>query len=76
MTVSYNGLWKLLIDKNLTRKDFFIPYVVDNDLSQQLHCNNEMARMIMSILKELRKYVDTEIKMKKEIQIYECFYLL
>jgi len=26
-----------------------------------------MAGMIMSILKELRKYVDTEIKMKKEI---------
>ena len=21
MTVSYNGLWKLLIDKNMTRKD-------------------------------------------------------
>ena len=57
MAISYNGLWKLLIDKNLQRKD------LEKELKLSPSTIAKMGRgeaVSMSVLVKIRNYLDCD----------------
>jgi len=60
MAISYNGLWKLLIDKNLQRKD------LEQELKLSPSTIAKMGRgeaVSMSVLVKICNYLDCDLEM-------------
>ena len=58
MTVSYNGLWKLLIDKNMTRKDLEAMAKVSASTVAKM---GRGELVVMAVLLRICEYMDCNI---------------
>lgn len=58
MTISYNGLWKILIDKNLQRKDLKEALKISSSTFAKMSRGETVS---MDVLKRLCEYLDCNI---------------
>ncbi|MCM1124184.1 MAG: helix-turn-helix transcriptional regulator [Ruminococcus flavefaciens] len=58
MTISYNGLWKILIDKNLQRKDLKEALKISSSTFAK---KSKGKTVFMDVLMELCKYLNCNI---------------
>lgn len=58
MTISYNGLWKILIDKNLQRKDLKAALKISSSTFAKMSRGEAVS---MDVLMRLCEYLDCNI---------------
>ena len=58
MTVSYNGLWKILIDKNLQRKDLTEQLNISSTTIAKMGKGEQVS---MNVLERICTYLDCNI---------------
>ena len=57
MSVSYNGLWKLLIDKNLQKKDLIEELKISSSTVAKMGKGQEVS---LSVLKRICEYLNCD----------------
>jgi putative transcriptional regulator len=58
MNVSYNGLWKLLIDKNLQKKDLLEDLKISSSTIAKMGKGQEVS---LSVIKKICEYLNCDI---------------
>ena len=58
MTISYNGLWKILIDKNLQKKDLISNLNISSSTIAKMSKGEPVA---MSVLEKICEYLKCDI---------------
>lgn len=68
LAVSYNGLWKLLIDKDINKGDFMKQCSLSGGIMQNLRDNNPVhLKVIERICTELKCNIEDVVEIKVEI---------
>lgn len=58
LTVSYNKLWKLLVDKKMSKADLRRAVEISSNTMTKLRCDEEVS---ISVLKRLCEYLECNI---------------